>query len=379
MKILVVIGTYKPAYIYGGPIRALTALGEALTKQGNEITVLTTNANGPTDLDVPLRTRVPTDGVDVYYFRRWTGDHSSFTPGLLLAFWRQCKKADVVHLHAWWNLVTMPVMLMCVLKNIKPVLSPRGSITPYSIQHQKTSLKQVFHRVIGKRLLEKAVIHVTAPQELSDCTSIFTPMVSYIIPNIHQLHDKLPDNARDTSRLRLLYLGRIDRKKNIEFLIDVLGADFEVPYSLAIIGDGDMTYIESLKKKTEGMIAITWHDPIHSEDKWQRMADADVFVLPSLNENYANVVIEALSQGTSVMLSDQVGLKDYVSTNNFGWVLPCETEQWRSQLRGIWQNPTQLRRIREEAPGAIRRDFNTDKLTHDYQTMYDEVYAMQAR
>ena len=106
---------------------------------------------------------------------------------------------------------------------------------------------------------------------------------------------------------------------------------------------------------------------------------ADVFVLPSLNENYANVVIEALSQGTSVMLSDQVGLKDSVSTNNFGWVLPCETEQWRLQLRGIWQNPTQLRRIREEAPGAIQRDFNTDKLIRDYQTMYDEVYAMQSR
>ncbi len=46
MKILFVIPTYKPAYIYGGPIVVVSLLAESLVKYGHEVTVYTTTGNG---------------------------------------------------------------------------------------------------------------------------------------------------------------------------------------------------------------------------------------------------------------------------------------------------------------------------------------------
>lgn len=54
MRIGIVTGYYKPAYVYGGPARSVSALAEALVGLGADVTVLTTNANGSKRLNVPL-------------------------------------------------------------------------------------------------------------------------------------------------------------------------------------------------------------------------------------------------------------------------------------------------------------------------------------
>jgi hypothetical protein len=61
---------YEPAYVYGGPARSLPMLCRSLVRAGAEVTVLTTNANGATDLDVPLGQPVDLGGVEVRYYPR---------------------------------------------------------------------------------------------------------------------------------------------------------------------------------------------------------------------------------------------------------------------------------------------------------------------
>lgn len=376
MKILTIIPSYKPAFIYGGPVRSVAALCEALVAKGHEVSVLTTNANGKTDLPVTHGEAATIDGVQVTYFKRLTGDHSNFSPVLLRAFWQQCTSFDVVHIHSWWNLVTIPVMMMCLLKKITPVLSPRGSITAYTIQHQKSFAKNIFHSAIGSTLLGKAVMHVTTAMEKQDVESLVHPKATFVIPNILQLPQTAYLNNGQKDHLKLLYLGRIDPKKNIELLLNTLLHNFHVPYTLEIVGDGDMAYINSLKQYTSSNRHITWSDPIHSNAKWQTLASADLLLLPSYNENYGNVILESLSQGTPVMISDQVGLKDYIEENQLGWVLPNDPIQWRSTLQHIWENPSALKAIRDKAPVAIQQHFNIGKLTEDYIDMYYQVQQL---
>ncbi len=52
MKILHITPTYIPAYRYGGPIKSVHELNKWLVKQGAEVTVYTTNTDGPYNLDV---------------------------------------------------------------------------------------------------------------------------------------------------------------------------------------------------------------------------------------------------------------------------------------------------------------------------------------
>ena len=60
-----------PALVYGGPGPALHRLNRELIRQGHEVTVYTTDANGTGNLEVPLGEEVAVDGVGVWYFRRW--------------------------------------------------------------------------------------------------------------------------------------------------------------------------------------------------------------------------------------------------------------------------------------------------------------------
>ena len=68
MKILHVIPSFAPAWRYGGPIVAAVGLTRELARRGHDVTVATTNVDGPGELDVPLDRPVPMDGVDVWYF-----------------------------------------------------------------------------------------------------------------------------------------------------------------------------------------------------------------------------------------------------------------------------------------------------------------------
>src|SRR3569833_3381732 len=63
---------------------------------------------------------------------------------------------------------------------------------------------------------------------------------------------------------------------------------------------------------------ITWAG-FRGDEKFSMLHEHDLLVLPSHDENFGNVVIESLSQGTAVLISPFVGLRDYVAKNNFGW------------------------------------------------------------
>ena len=63
MRVLHVVPTYLPVTRYGGPIYSVHGLCKALVKQGVEVSVMTTNVDGPGVSDVPIGTRVDMDGV----------------------------------------------------------------------------------------------------------------------------------------------------------------------------------------------------------------------------------------------------------------------------------------------------------------------------
>src|SRR5690606_9566838 len=117
MKIIHITPSYKPAYIYGGPIISVAKLCEVSASQSLDVQVLTTKGNGKTELTTPRHALV--DGVKVQYFRRITKDHTHFSPALLWKLYKMLLMTTpftVIHIHSWWNLVSM---LSCLLAKIK--------------------------------------------------------------------------------------------------------------------------------------------------------------------------------------------------------------------------------------------------------------------
>ena len=151
--------------------------------------------------------------------------------------------------------------------------------------------------------------------------------------------------------------------------------DVSYPFHLTIAGDGDSKYIDALKElavKNNVTDKITWAG-FQNENKFELLSQHDLFILPSYDENFGNAVIESLSTGTAVLISEQVGLADYVEMSNLGWICKTNPQSISAAINEIIKNQTHLQKIRRDAPDIIRADFNEDTLTKRYIAMYNKI------
>ena len=361
---------------------SVSMLSEQLVKAGVEVEVYTTTANGKTELPVVPNQTVAVDGVAVTYFKRLTRDHSHYSPALLKRLWKDVQSFDLVHIHAWWNLVSVFSCLVAGIRRVPVVLSARGTLSSYSFQNKNIGPKWLIHHLLGKNLMSSCAIHVTSQREKTAIENLIHPKSITILPNFVKLPEKkiYPEN-RDAAYLRLLFFSRVEEKKGLDILFNALALVNE-PFHLTIAGDGEKEYINYLKTiaaKNHLDDKITWAG-FQSENKFKVLHDHDLFVLPSHDENFGNVVIECLSTGTPVLITKQVGLADYVQTNRLGWICDTSPESVSDAIMNIIKNRKhELKEIRKIAPDIIYNNFNEDKLVKRYIAMYNQLIQTYGR
>jgi len=376
LNILHINASYKPAFIYGGPTMSVSMLCEQLARAGNTVSVFTTTANGENELTVTTGKPINVDGVNVTYFKRVTKDHTHFSPSLLTKLWKEAKNYDLVHIHAWWNLVSVLSTGIALARGVQVVVSARGTLSPYSFSNKNASIKSLIHRLFGKPFLKKCHLHVTSEREKHAILKLVQPKSISILPNLVKLPAyTLSAEKEPEPLLKLIFLSRIEEKKGLDILLNALLL-VTVPYYLTIAGNGDEGYINYLKEiaadnhVTDKINWVAFHD----ENKFDLLHEHDLFILPSHDENFGNVVIESLSVGTAVLISQNVGLADYVIKNNLGWVCDTSAESVGMSINTIGGNhKTDLSRIRKQAPPIIYNDFDPDNLVQKYIAMYNEL------
>jgi glycosyltransferase involved in cell wall biosynthesis len=374
LKILHITAAYKPAVIYGGPTMSVAMLCEELSKAGVAINVYTTTANGIRELAVDTAVPVNVDGVPVSYFKRITKDHTHFSPALLKALWKHAKEFDAIHIHAWWNLVSVLSCAIALARNVPVVVSPRGMLSSYSFNNKNIGAKGLIHKIMGKSLLNKSHLHTTSNHESEAVIKLIRPLSINALPNFVKLNtaDTI-DGIPRGDVLKLLFFSRIEEKKGLDILLNALKF-ITLPYHLTIAGDGDKSYINYLKSLTGGIEdKITWAG-FYDDDKFELLQQHHLLVLPSHDENFGNVVVESLSVGTAVLISEAVGLADYVKENNFGWICQTNVQSVIDAINNIGANGlATLSNIRQTAPAIVRNDFTGDALAQKYIRFYQQI------
>jgi len=343
---------------------------------GHHVTVYTTTANGKTDLNVVTGCVIDVNGVEVYYFKRITGDHTHVSPALWRKLWNTQKDFDVIHLQSWWSFLIIGAATICLLKRTNFILSPRGMLGEYSFKNQHNISKKLIHRLIGKRLLKKSLLHATTLLEWRDCMQVHKSWKGFILPNLVNLPSvQYHHPEKKTTDFTIGFLSRIDPKKGIELLFNAL-SQVNFNYHLLIAGSGDDKYINTLKTlacQLNISDKVEWCGWINGENKFRFMEQLDLFTLTSFNENFAIAVTESLSMGTPVLVSDQVGLADYVKEKGFGWVCKTNVQSIQEELIAIYNNRKKLNDIRTLAPSTIFKDFNKEKLAKEYVVSYTNL------
>jgi glycosyltransferase involved in cell wall biosynthesis len=135
----------------------------------------------------------------------------------------------------------------------------------------------------------------------------------------------------------LLYVGRVSKEKELEFLADVYLElkQRKAHVSLAIVGDGP--YTEELKQKIPDALftgIITGHE------LGVAYASADLFLFPSTTDTFGNVVIEALASGVPTFVTDQGGPMELIRHEHEGRVLPARNlSAWVNAVEDFIRHP----------------------------------------
>ncbi|HVR40520.1 MAG TPA: glycosyltransferase [Thermoanaerobaculia bacterium] len=313
MRILHVVPTYLPARRYGGPIVAVHGLCKALAAHGHEVDVFTTNVDGDGTLDVPLGTPVERDGVHIRYFAS-PFPRLYWSPQMRKSLGADVRTYDLVHSHAIWLWPGAAAARAARNANVPYVISPRGMLVPELIREKSALVKRAWLALVERRVFAHAsAIHFTSQLEWDDAkrTGAVPLPDPFVVPNGIELEPR-PSIERETNTI--VFLGRINWKKRLDVVIESLPPNAR----LKIAGNDEENLTPRLRAIANERVEFL--GPVYGAAKNELLASATMFVLPSLSENFGNVVLEALMMETPVIVTPGVGLADEVARANAGIV-----------------------------------------------------------
>lgn len=297
MKILLSADWFYPAQT-GGPSNAIYWLAKALTRAGHAVTVVATSQDLPPP--VPLNHWQTLDCGRVIYTRN---PHFYVPIRHIWEGWRAIRGADVVHVNSLFYPSSAVFVLRAQWLGKRVIWSPHGELSPNALVYSPLRKKLLLW--LFRKISHRVTFHATCSAEVAQIRQRFG--LDVVVGEI-AVGMELPPTAQRTAQPYLLFMGRLHPIKAIDRLLDALSVSDlfrKSPYTLTIAGpesDYKQTLVEQIRalKLIDKVIFI---GAVQGECKEQLYANALVTVLPSHSENFGNVVIESLAQGTPVIAS----------------------------------------------------------------------------
>lgn len=322
LRVLHATPSFAPAYCYGGPIRSLEGLVVALAKMGIHVRMLTTDANGAERLDVGNGWRT-WRGVPVRYARRWAAP--DLAPSFAIHVVREIYQADLVHVTGLFSTPSMVALAAALAVGRPVVLSPRGALEPYVLAEISARKKRAWLRAFRPLLRSVAAFHATSEAEARSIRAVLGDVRVRVVPNGTEISTTMPCETEERPPI-IAAMGRIHPVKAFERLIEAV-AELRrrgVSCKLRIAGPvQDVAYRADLDRLLVRLgfdAASCFVGEVQGEEKRRFYARARVFVLPSHSENFGNVVVEALAEGTPVIASRGTPWAELESAGCGRWV-----------------------------------------------------------
>jgi glycosyltransferase involved in cell wall biosynthesis len=370
MKVLHVIPAVAPRY--GGPSRAVFEMCRAVKAQGAYVELATTDADGPSRLPVEKGALVNYQDVPAIFFPRQMSEAFGYSRPLSRWLNSNVSRFDVVHIHAVFSHPCLAAASACRRSGVPYVVRPLGSLDPWSMRQKPLRKRLMWQLGVGRMLEHATAIHYTTAEEMRLAESSLKLKRGIVVPlgiETDELRQERSDSAFRRRHPTLgddnyvLSLSRLHPKKNLESLIGAFmslagRADFG-RWRLALAGDGEKDYVDSLKQLasgSDGRIVFTgW---LSGEEKASALKDAALLALPSRQENFGLCVVEALACGTPVVVSRSVNLAPEIEKAGAGWVAGLEVQDFEPVLAEAMSDASE-----RERRGRAGQDFVSNNLT----------------
>lgn len=374
MKILHVIPYFTPKR--GGDVNVCYNLSKHLIKRGHEVTIITTDF----EFDERYAKSLEEVGVGVVPFhcianiklflispsmKKWLIDH--------------IKNFDVVHLHNFRSYQSTVVYKYTKKYGIPYVLQAHGS-TP---RIGKKRLKWLCDVAFGYNILKDADRMIAVSKEEAEYDKQMGAndgRISVIYNGIDvesfkslPMYGKFKKEFGITGKM-ILYLGRINKSKGIDFVIKAFSKLVEeVNNCILVIAGSDDGYKPELEKLIEKLNLndkIKFTGFVDEKDKISAYVDADVFVHTVRYMGGVGLTpLEAILSGTPVIVTDECG--EVIKKINAGYLVKYgDINALKEKMKSVIENPGEGKEMVERGKRYIGENFMWDEVVRKVEEIY---------
>ncbi|WP_292514719.1 glycosyltransferase [Mesorhizobium sp.] len=367
MKVVQVVASV--AAEASGPSYSVRRLSDSLTEQGVESQLWSTITRGQLDLNVARSRVFPCDFGQVPVVKRLC-----FSRKLHEALDQSASSGAILHSHGLWLMPNVYPGWSAARHGWPLIVSPRGMLGEAALAFSYYK-KRAFWAIAQKRALYPAAcFHATSLQECLEIRAFGLTAPVAIIPNGIDLpllveRPKMVEGTRT-----VLCLSRIHPKKGIDRLIEawaqIEGAHGD--WQLRIVGPSEKGTREGLERRCRalGLARVVFEDAAFGEAKQEAYQDADLFVLPTLNENFGMVVAEALANATPVICTVGAPWKG-LAEHRCGWWIDHGVEPLSAALKTAMAMPRRSLDVMGSRGRAwMERDFSWGKIASNMAHVY---------
>ncbi|WP_189453343.1 glycosyltransferase [Cognatilysobacter bugurensis] len=348
----------------------------AETAQGGVATVMRQLLRWQLSSGVDARALVPEghlfefEGLsDIETFRRSGRNIASiwcFALELALAVWRL--EPQVVHLHSSFagGVGRIVLILMRPFRRPAVIYCPHGWGFLMDVKPWK---KAAFAAV--ERLLSRWCNGIVCVSEHEKSEAMRWRLPAHILHVIRNcVEAPLPIErlaGLDDGKVNLVYVGRFDRAKGLDILIEAMGQLQDADVALTVIGAG--VHEDRQVRPCRNIAYVGWRG---REDVAGYLARADVLVMPSRWEAFGLAAVEAFSYGLPVLGSDIAPLREIITAELDGAFFAAgRSDDLASQLRQ--RKRSHWRRMREQAYSTYVARFRSERMCVEIDDLYRET------
>jgi glycosyltransferase involved in cell wall biosynthesis len=288
---------------------------------------------------------------------------------------REAMRSDVIHSHGLWLMPNVYAGWAASRARTPLMVAPRGMLGAAALRFSRLKKVLFWHLLQGPAIRCTGCYHATSRQEYEDIRAYGLTQPVAIIPNGIDLPEPHGDRTRvDSADRVVLSLGRIHPKKGLERLVRAW-AKVEAAHPgwrLRIIGPAEVDHDAQLRDlaTTLKLSRVSIEPATYGEEKYTAFREADFFVLPTLNENFAVTVAEALAAGTPV-ISTKGAPWAGLEAERCGWWIDHGIEPLVAALNRAMALPrAELGAMGRRGRAWVARDFGWDAIAGKVTAVY---------
>lgn len=376
MRVIHVVTLVSGDGAFGGPLRVALNDVRELRRRGHHVD-LVAGWRGPS----PAPTQV--DGVAVTLFRAvqavpGAGFSGLVSPGLLRWLSREARLADVVHVHAGRDGVTLPALAVAQARGAATVVQTHGMV---AVDGRLKS--RVLDSLATRRLLARAsqLLALTDAEERDLPRVAGRPVEVRRIRNGVDLEPARPGGAPPDAP-DVLYCARLHARKRpvafVEAAALVLQDHPTARFALVGPDEGQLPAVRTAVEARGLGRSVTYEGALPYDRVTARMARSSVYVLPSVDEPFPMSLLEALALGLPCVITDSTGISAVLAERGAALVTDGSPAELAAAVGRFLDDPGLRGRTGAAALDAVREVFSLSAVVDDLEDAYRTVATPDA-